>query len=284
MSKKKIFTTKSVWVKNGDDSPRYNSVNGLTLEDQEYLNWVKKLQSQGFEICLHNMSWSSSTRNKIQSGFKIYEKLFGRSKVLIQHNDDKECESIYWGSKRLVFPLNLIFEITSYLNPRGTRSKIYNGENKNSIYFWGDICKEKVDYIRNFTFPEVNLFNITKNILYKRKKTNYVRNWFISTEAPDLKSFVNILNPKNIDKLEKENGLCIIYTHFGNNFVEDGELNEEFKNTIDYLSNKDGWYVPASTIFNHIIKKTGEPPYLSYYQEFKLSLRWLSWKIFKGSS
>lgn len=284
LSKKKILTTKTVWVRNGDDSFEYNSVNGTTLGNREYINWVKKLESEGFEICLHNMSWSSSTRAQIKSGFKNFEKLFGRSRILIQHNDEKECESIYWGSKRLVFPMNIIFEIVSYLNPRGKRSKIYNGENKNSIYFWGDICKEKVDFIRNFTFPEINLFNITKKIIHKRRKTKYVKNWFISTEAPDLKSFVKILNPKNIDKLEIQNGLCIIYTHFGNNFVKDGKLNAEFKKTIDYLANKNGWFVPASEIFDHIKKNTGEPPFLSYFQELKLSIQWLLWKIFKGSS
>lgn len=284
LNKKQIYTTKTVWVRNGDDNINYNTVNGTTLEDSDYINWVKILESYGFEISLHNMSWSSSTRTQIMSGFSKFEKLFGKSRVLIQHNDEKECESIYWGSKRLIFPINIIYEIVSFFNPRGKRTKIYNGDNENSVYFWGDICRDKVEFIRNLTYPEINLFNITKNVIHKRRSTKYVNNWFISTEAPDLKSFVEILNPRNIDKLELQNGLCIIYTHFGNNFVEDGKLNEDFKKTIDYLATKNGWFVPASEIFDHIIKKTGEPPYLSYVQELKLSAKWLLWKIFKGSS
>jgi hypothetical protein len=280
----KVFTTKSVWVRPGLSDEIYSYVDGETLENTNYFNWVKEIQIKGVEICLHSMSWSSSTREQIISGFSFFEENFGNSKILIQHNDIKVNESIYWGSKRLVFPLNLIFDCVSWFNPKGVNSNIYQGEIEKSIYFWGDICKKKIKYIRNFVFPEINLFNVTRKIFHRRKSTKFVNNWFISTEAPDIESFVKMLTYENIDKLENQNGLCIIYTHFGNGFVKNGILDERFKNVINYLSNKNGWYVPASEILDYLETKNKNNSMLTYYEEILLSTKWLLWKIFHGTS
>lgn len=283
LKKNGIFTTKSIWTRDGDPSSEYDSVNGDTLENEEYFQWVNSLKESGFEICLHSSTWSCSERTQIIEAFKTFEESFNRSSILIQHNDHKKCESIYWGSKRLIFPLNIIFELLALINPRGVRSTIYQGENEKSEFFWGDISLEKVDYIRNLTFDEINLFNVTKYIAHQRRNTKYVNNWFISSEAPDCDSFINLLNKKNIDKLETENGLCIIYTHFGNNFLKEGKLDPSFKEAIKYLSSKNGWYVPATDILLHLDQKIGTPR-LSYFNELSLGFKWLLWKIFRGTS
>ncbi|MBN1183214.1 MAG: hypothetical protein JXB49_13050 [Bacteroidales bacterium] len=281
---KRILTTKSVWVRDGDSSELYNEEKGTTLQDAEYLNWVKSLRKKGFEICLHSISWSASTRDQILAGFDFFENLFGKCNVLVQHNDHKPNESIYWGSKRLIIPLNYIYEIATRFNPRGVSSRIYQGEKMRSDYFWGDICKNKVEFIRSLVFPEINLFNITPYVIYKRKWTPYVNNWFISSEAPDVTSFVNLLSSDNIENLANQNGLCIIYTHFGDNFVVDGVLNESFKRVIDDLSQRNGWFVPASEIFSYLEKKNNGIRKLTYSEEFILSWKWLKWKIFHGTS
>ncbi len=281
---KGILTTKSVWVRDGKKSEEYESVIGTTLIDKEYTNWVKSLQDKGFEICLHSMTWSASTRNQIVDGFNFFESLFGKSKVLVQHNDIVANESIYWGSRRLVFPLNYVFEIISLFSSNIPNSHIYQGENTDSIYFWGDICKEKVEFIRNLVFPSINLFNITPNVIHKRSRTKFVNNWFISCEAPDVTSFVKLLSNENIEKLLNENGLCIVYTHFGKDFVENGILKESFKIAIDNLVNKNGWFVPASEIFEHLENKFNGIKKLTYLEELQLSWKWLKWKLFHGTS
>ena len=93
---KGLLTTKSVWTRNGDNSKEYESLNGDTLENKDYLEWVKNLFNKGFEICLHSTSWSRSSREEIIESFSLFENYFGRSSTLIQHNDSRECESIYW--------------------------------------------------------------------------------------------------------------------------------------------------------------------------------------------
>ena len=282
---KDIITTKSVWVRKGANDLFYDSVNGSTLEDLNYKKWVESLHKKGFEICLHSTSWSASKRSEVINGINFFENIFGRSKILVQHNDIKENESLYWGSNRLVFPLSYIFDFISLFYRRRINSKIYQGHNPKSIFYWGDICLKKIDYVRNLVFPTINLFNITKDVLHIRKSTKYIKSWFISTQAPNLKSFLKIVNKSNIDRLEDENGVCIIYTHFGNGFVNNGELNEDFKNIINYISSKNGWFVPASEILDYIkLKNKGIINKLSYYEELKLGLKWLGWKIFVGSS
>jgi len=281
---KRVLTTKSVWVREGKNSEEYTDFKGTTLLDNEYTNWVKSLQDKGYEICLHSMTWSASTRDQIIDGFNRFESLFGKSNVLIQHNDIVANESIYWGSKRLIFPLNLIYELISKINSNHANSQIYQGENTESMFFWGDICKKKVEFIRNLVFPSINLFNVTPYVVHKRSSTKYVNNWFVSCEAPDATSFVKLLSNDNIEKLVNENGLCIVYTHFGKAFVENGILKESFKKAITYLTNKNGWFVPASEIFNHLEKKSNGIKELTYLEELQLSWKWLRWKMLHGTS
>ncbi|MBN1183250.1 MAG: hypothetical protein JXB49_13245 [Bacteroidales bacterium] len=63
-----------------------------------------------------------------------------------------------------------------------------------------------------------------------------------------------------------------------------GVLNELFKRVIDDLSQKNGWFVPASEIFSHLEMKNNGIKKLTYFEEFMLSWKWLKWKILHGTS
>ncbi|ABR54311.1 hypothetical protein Mevan_0403 [Methanococcus vannielii SB] len=86
-------------------------------------------------------------------------------------------------------------------------------------------------------------------IIKNKKFSNY---WFSSSNGANVSEFINLLSYKNIDKLEEEGGLCIIYTHFAQGFIKNGEINQEFKDRIKYLSKKDGWFAPASEILDYL--------------------------------
>ena len=47
-----------------------------------------------------------------------------------------------------------------------------------------------------------------------------------------------MVNRRSINKLEKEGGVCILYTHLGY-FYKNGEIDKEFKKTIEYLGQKE---------------------------------------------
>lgn len=274
-----IKSTKTVWIYNGEVREDNIDIIGETCENPEYLKWAQALQKNGFEIALHNMSWSNSNRERIINGMELFKNYFGDyPKLLAQHNDTIENESIYWGRKRLSFPTNLLFDALALINPKSKNSDIYSGAKESSPFFWGDICKEKINYVRNFIFSDINTLKACPEMPYHDTSKSYVNKWFASTEAPEVNSFNAILSEKNISRLESENGCCIIYTHFGSNFVKDKIINPEFQNNIKELVKRDGWFATASEILDHI-NTFHKSEKISGYSRFSLELKWLMHKI-----
>ena len=73
---------------------------------------------------------------------------------------------------------------------------------------------------------------------YKEKRFDEFSNyWFSSSFAPNQWIFNSLINKKNIDKLEKEKGISIVFTHLGY-FSPGGKLDKGFIRSIEYLGKK----------------------------------------------
>ena len=95
-----------------------------------------------------------------------------------------------------------------------------------------------------------------------------------------LSAFLKLLSKENIDKLVRQNGCCIVYTHFAYDFVdEQGNLSEEFKTAIDYLASKNGWFVPASTLLDYVLEDKEYKPSKVY--ELWMDIKWLIERVVK---
>ena len=64
-----ILTTKSVWPFRGSQKP---GIGGDTCDNPKYLEWVKRLQKEGFEIGFHNATFHTSTREQILAGLEKF--------------------------------------------------------------------------------------------------------------------------------------------------------------------------------------------------------------------
>ena len=64
---------------------------------------------------------------------------------------------------------------------------------------------------------------------------------------------------------------------FSQGFVnKDGEVNQLFKSSLEYLSTKDGWFAPASEILDYILEqRTNSINYASKFNLLMLDMRWL---------
>jgi hypothetical protein len=72
------------------------------------------------------------------------------------------------------------------------------------------------------------------------------------------------LSEANVDALEADGGACIVYTHFASGFVDaSGRLDPVFERRIGYLASKRGWFVPVSTLLDHLAAQgsTDDPGY-----------------------
>ena len=268
-------TTKSVWVTKGN-KPHESS--GVTCDDKMYLNWLLELKNKGFDIGYHNTTYHSSHREEIKEGLKKFVKMFNQNpNVMANHSANRE--NIYWGPHRLSGSRRVIYNILT----RYKRNGFYKGHDESSPYFWGDLCKEYITYVRNFVFSDINTLKCCPYMPYQDPEKPYVNYWFASSEGHNVNVFNKCLSNENQDRLEEEGGACIMYTHFADGFYQNGKLSEKFKIQMKRLSKKNGWFVPLSTLLE-FLKKKNKTQIISNSQRRALEWKWLFDKLILGST
>jgi hypothetical protein len=110
-----------------------------------------------------------------------------------------------------------------------------------------------------------------------------VQYWYASAEGGSVEPFNRTLSEANQDRLEAEGGACIMYTHFGHGFVENGQLHPRFKILMERLARKNGWFVPVSTLLDHLRRRHADRS-ITDSQRRALESRWLWEKFFRGTS
>lgn len=263
-------TTKSVWVY----PPRDNFRGGYLL-DAEYLKYIQNLKKQGFEICLHNVGSGTFCRDEIADGLELYRQLIG-SYPEIQINHANNEDNIYWGYKRFAPPIQILYRLFC-----GYRQRFF-GDSLLSRFFWGDLCKKHIKYIRNHVFNGINTLKYDNKMPYriedKMKNSNY---WFSSSDAHTAEEFCDLLNPLNLKKLREEKGCCIVYTHFAFGHVKNGIVRKGVEERIRFISRLGGWFVPAGRILNYLSAIHNSEETAHYAYRLKLDLLWLFDRIEK---
>jgi hypothetical protein len=251
--------TKTVWISRQKRNSIFRKdrekvisgtpMSGATLEDPDYLQFVRNLATMGFEIALHGISAGNSYRNEIIDGIELFRSYFGRfPRINIFH--EKNIENLYCGRHKLdLWPLRVL--------ERFTDNSDYQGQIDGSPYFWGDIAKQTIDYMRLpfHTLQEVNTFRINPSMPFYDPLRPYVNGWFASSDGADCHRFNRLLSRENIDKLVRERGACVVYTHFAKNFtrprVSAWILADDFRRTVDDLTYREGgWFPTASDLLD----------------------------------
>lgn len=270
-----IRTTKSVWV-----YPSRGTAGGQCLLDDDYLKFVLSLQDKGFELALHNVGDGVFNRQEILAGIDLYKKLTGRAPI-IHTNHISNPDHIYWFDERFEWPISVLYSAIYRLR-RGPRVPS-GGNDPTSNYFWGDVAKTKIKYIRNLVFNDINTLASDPKMPYRcDRKGLYSNYWFSSSDGLSLREMNQLLSQENCDRLESEGGVCIAYTHFAYRFVEkDGKLNPDFEKRIRYLAAKPGWFVPVSTVLDYLLANNsgGDDP--GYVYRLTRNLAWFADRVMK---
>jgi hypothetical protein len=267
-----LQTTKAVWPIKGAGSPR---IGGATCEDERYLQWMLKLQRQGFEIALHNVTHHTSTREETVRGIEAFHRLFGHYPYSMANHSGCQ-ESIYWESARLSSLQRLIYNALHLkLNGRNDGSR---GHIEASPLFWGDLCLQKIKYVRNFVLGDINTLKACPNMPYHDSVRPYVKYWFASSEGANIESFNAMLSESNQERLSSEGGACIIYTHLAKGFVENGAIHNRFRTLMERIASMNGWFVPVCTLLDFILQVRGSHV-ITTRERNELERKWLWYKI-----
>ncbi len=268
-------TTKGIWPVRGPGKP---SDHGGTCAEPDYRVWVQGLQRQGFEIGLHNATLHTSPRAQTQLGFQKFAEYFGPQPVtMAQHY---YCdENIYWADQRVSGAHRLLYNALT----RGRNRHRSHGHIAGHPEFWGDLCRQRVRYMRNFTFSETNTLRACPYMPYHDPERPYVNYWFASAEGANAEAFVERVREAAIDRLEAEGGACIMYTHFGLGFW-DGRIHPGFQEAMTSLARRNGWFVPVGSLLDWLLAQRGGNSVIQPAQRRDLERRWLWHKIRFGNA
>jgi hypothetical protein len=266
-------TTKSVWPIAATGKP---SDHGATCADPQYLRWVQSLQRDGFEIGYHLATSHTSPREDTARALEAFAGYFGHYPVCMANHYNCD-ESIYFGDNRLTGVNRFLYNVlTRFQNRNRFRAHI-----PGDPLFWGDLCRAKIKYVRQFVYADINTLKACPYMPYQDPARPYVNYYFGSTEGAVGEQFVRTLHEANQEKLEAEGGACIMYTHFGRGFHPNGRLDPRFRALMERLSRRPGWFVPVSTLLDYIQDKRGKIT-LDPEQRRTMERKWLMHKIRYG--
>lgn len=259
-------TTKTVWVRQARSPDRF-AAHSETLEDEGYLRFALELQERGFEMAMHMAAPGTSTRLETMSAYELFQQLFGHYPTM-NINHCANNENMYWGRDRLDSPLLQV------LYDRMTEWGRFYGHEEGSEFFWGDICQRHTKYMRNFTFRGINTLCVNPGMPYHDGRRPYVNYWFSSSDGGDVERFTRLICEENQERLQRERGCCIVYTHFGKAFVRNGKVDQTWAGLMRGLAAKSGWFVPVSQLLDYLLEqKRGER--ISHRERTYLSYRWM---------
>ena len=250
---------------------------GETCGTVEYLRYIEELQGAGFEVGYHNTTPHSSTRDETAAGLAAFRGYFGAAPITMANHYN--AEAMYWGYHRLT---GLRRELYRAANLWRSTNEFF-GHIPDSIYFWGDLCHEHVQYCRNFVFDEINTLRACPWMPYHDPERPYVRYWYASSEGANVGSFTRMISEENQDRLEAERGACIMYAHFGHGFVQNGDLDPRFRQLLTRMGKKNGWFVPVRTLLGYLQSRQ-QTAIITARQRTFMEWRWLSRKLIRGTS
>jgi hypothetical protein len=272
-----MYTTKSVWPATGSDLQKRSS-HGSTCDDAEYVRTLLRLQQSGFEIAYHNSYYEGLPRQRVEQALERFKTLFG-SYPSSMANHAESSEGIYWGHDRLSGLVRSLYRVINRrfgVNP-------HQGHIPGSPYFWGDFCQTRIRYVRNFVFGAIDTLSACPVMPYHDPLRPYVQAWFAASNGQVLRDCLKLLTEKNQDALERSGGACIVYTHFGSGFQQGHTVDKSFSRLMRRIASKNGWFVPVSTLLDHIRAQRGLVT-LSAAQRRSLEWRWFAHKLVAGST
>ena len=154
----------------------------------------------------------------------------------------------------------------------------FEGHIETSPLFWGDVCRDKIKYVRNFVLGDINTLKACPVMPYHDPDRPYVNFWFAASEGQSRKSFNAILTEANQDKLVEEAGACIMYTHLARGFLENGRISKRFRVLMERMSKLNGWFVPARTLLDFILQSRGNHV-ITQEERCDIERRWIWHKI-----
>ena len=240
-------TTRTVWAfkpmdRCGVPPVPDSALRGITLEDPRYLDYCRLLHERGFEICLHGASAGNNRREYTLKALDFLERNIGPSDTFICHS--KNADNLYWEHK--VTSLPILRALLKYHSRHSC-----SGEVESSPFFWGDLCKEKINQIRLFRTRRIDTLKSNPSMPYFDPRKPYVYGWFAATK----RRIADCATPQARHMLKSNYGLTVLYQYlFRYADPKTLELDPRFTRAVDNLAGDSGILVDTVSHIMHRLR------------------------------
>ena len=263
-----LRTTKTVWPLGYGAPSDFTGTH--TLAHADYSAYMRELAERGFEIAYHGPAMESSLRADAVRALDRFREVLGTApRSFASHARNRD--NLYWGDARFGSWITRRLYRTLSHEPAG----LYQGHVEGSPYFWGDLSLRHLDYVRAFTFNDIDLWRVTPFVLYEDPATPWVRTWFSSNDADNVEEFIDLVSEPNQERLEAAGGICILSTHLGKGFVSKGRVEPRVETLLRKLAARDGWFVPVSPLLDHL-RAAGQVRRINAWTRLRLELQWFA--------
>ena len=109
--------------------------------------------------------------------------------------------------------------------------------------------------------------------------------WFPSANGNNLDRFEELLSPENLDRLQREGGVCIVYTHLGaGSFNGASAVNPRFEARIKDLDVAQ-WLVRSGLgILDHLRTQEGWTADMGYKERLRLEATFFGGRVLRQGS
>src|SRR5262249_36944313 len=152
---------------------------------------------------------------------------------IVHANHANNRENLYWGSDRLD---DALVRAAYRLTIRGPDN--FEGHVEASPYWWGDVARQRIRYVRNLTYETLDVASINPTMPYVDPRRPLVNWWFSAADAENCPSFNHLLRPDQQERLERQGGVAIVATHFGKGFARGGKVNETTVRVLEAMARR----------------------------------------------
>jgi hypothetical protein len=92
---------------------------------------------------------------------------------------------------------------------------------------------------------------------YHDPRRPFVNLWYSACDGEDVARFTELISEEAQERLERDGGCCIVYTHLGKRFGDDVRAAGEWPRRMRLLARRSGWFAPASEILDFL--EAGRP-------------------------
>jgi len=237
-------TTRAMWTFEREEftgtPPLPIEFSAPLLKDPDCLDYCRRLRTAGFEICLHGASSGNNTRERTVAALDALESSLGASPVFVFHS--KNAENLYWDASVASS------KIGRALLGLYTRNRCF-GEVSGSRYFWGDVCRERVRFIRMFRTRRLDTLAENPSMPYHDFRKPFVNFWFSATKGHIPRLFAG----ENIERLRRRNGASVLYQYLDRYVDAEGRIPADVREALERVAS-DGriWKAPVSALLERL--------------------------------